>query len=215
MAAYALSRIKSRIVPAGEKPRTIPFGLFRGVRLDIDLNSQSQLYFGLYEREIAPWLRRLSRGAETALDIGANQGAYSMFFLRNTDARVIAFEPDADAARRLLRSASLNPSWRLKVRQEFAGPTPLDSLLPLTFPVVVKMDIEGWEADALRTASELMRGDSRWIVETHSPSLEMECLDIFGAAGLQTKVVKHAWWRRFVPERRPHVQSWIIAARRF
>jgi precorrin-6B methylase 2 len=191
-------------------------GLFHGLRMDVDFRSGTQTYLGLWERETAPWVRRLSEDARTALDVGAKHGYYALFFAKRTRARVIAFDPDEEAARLFERSLALNPAeaGRVSFRPEKIGPVALDSLLPLDFPVVVKMDIEGAEGRALRTATQLLRGDTRWIIEIHSPQLEQECLEILRNAGLETKVIRFAWWRAIVPEKRLISQSWIVAARR-
>src|ERR1019366_10213370 len=47
-----LSKIKSCFVPAGKKPRTIKTGPFKGIRLNLDLQYQTQMWLGLQEREL-------------------------------------------------------------------------------------------------------------------------------------------------------------------
>jgi len=44
----------------GRKPRRMRGGIGRGMIMELDLSHQSQYYWGLYEREIFPVLRRLN-----------------------------------------------------------------------------------------------------------------------------------------------------------
>ena len=45
-------RLKRALLP-GAGPRTIPFGLCRGLRFEIDFEHETLFYLGLYEVEIA------------------------------------------------------------------------------------------------------------------------------------------------------------------
>lgn len=212
-ATFILSRIKSAIVPAGKSPRTIPLGLFRGMRMDMDLGRDLQFYLGLNEIELAPWVRRFSSGIKSAIDVGCCEGYYTIYFKKNTNARVIAIDCDPSAERLLNRSLKLNGADVEFSLIELSEKHPLDSFLPISVPAVVKMDIEGWEAVVLKTAPRLLQQDVRWIVETHSKPVEDECLAIFSAAGLVTRIVPNAWWRAVLPERRIGHNRWIVAAR--
>jgi len=213
---YILSQIKSAVVPAGKRARTIPLGLFRGQRMEIDLRTDMQFYLGLNERELAPWVRKLSRGIKTAVDVGCREGYYTLFFRKHTDARVIALDCDPAAERLLRRSLALNESEVEFRLGEISDQNPLDTVLPIEFPAVVKMDIEGWEGVAIKSAPRLLAEDVRWIVETHSEAVEAECLSLFRNAGVKAQIVPNAWWRAFVPEQRPGFcdhNRWIVAAR--
>jgi hypothetical protein len=208
------TKIKNLVVSQGRKPRRILTGAFSGLTMEVDLTHQMQFYLGLYERELYHWLERFSRGATVALDIGAAEGEFSLFFLKRTDVRrVLAFEPQLELVERLHRNMRLNgleSDARLTVRSEFVGAATesnqlsLDSLLGgETGTVVAKVDVDGPEADALRGAKQLLaQGRTRWIVETHSLALERECLQILDAAGYRTQVIPNAWWRPILGEMR-------------
>ena len=84
MAAHSfVSAVKGWFVPSGYSPRRILSGAFRGIRMNLDLSSQTQYVLGLHERETHAWLRRLSQGVATAIDVGADQGEYRVFVVRN------------------------------------------------------------------------------------------------------------------------------------
>ena len=214
--SYILSHIKSAVVPSGKRIRTIPLGLFRGQRMEIDLRTDMQFYLGLNEFELAQWVRRLSRGIRTAVDVGCREGYYTVYFKKHTDARVIALDCDPAAERLLRHSLSLNKTEVEFRLGEISDHNPLDTVLPIEYPAVVKMDIEGWDGIAIRSAPRLLAEDVRWIVETHSEAVEAECLSLFQDAGVTAQVIPNAWWRALLPERRPGFcehNRWIVAAR--
>src|SRR5262249_16009299 len=148
------------------------------------LKEQTQLYLGLFEREIYFWLHRSSDCIATAIDIGAAQGEYTLFFLKKTAAiKVYSFEPDSNAVFCLEKNVSLNGlygSERLQLSSRLVGlvdcdgETCLDSLLPsLSFPCLVKVDTDGAEVKILEGAKSLNSlSGVRWLIETHSPELE-------------------------------------------
>lgn len=89
-----LAWIKRRLVRKGRRPYKIPVGLFKGLALNLDLQHQTQVYLGLWERETYGYLRRAAEECEWMVDIGAGHGELCLFFLKRSGARrVIAFEP--------------------------------------------------------------------------------------------------------------------------
>lgn len=221
-----LSRLKSRWVRSGREPRRILTGLFRGLEMELDLRDHTQLFIGSFERETQPWLKKLSAGIATAVDIGAGDGEHTLFFAARTSARVVyVFEPIAECRARIQRNLALNrrrEPVQLRVREELVGSregngmVTLDSLYThLEPPCLVKIDVDGAEADILKGAPAILRqGNTRWLIETHSVTLERECLASLAAAGYWTKVVPNAWWRCILPELRSGDQNrWLVAAK--
>jgi precorrin-6B methylase 2 len=223
--ASTLSRVKNGLVPGGVQPRVIRAGAMRGLRMRLDLRCHAQVYLGLYERELHAPLHRLSAGARTAFDVGAADGAYSMFFLRQPHVRqVFAFEPDLEARQGLVENLALNgfrdgagvsliPS---AAGDGTGGTVALDALFDaVQLPAVVKIDCEGSEVDVLRGARRFLRaGAVSWIVETHSLELERSCVAAFEEHGFRTTIVQPAWWRFAVGEVRPIAHNrWLLAER--
>ena len=220
---------KNLVVPRGLRKRTILTGPLRGIQMDLDLATQTQLYVGLFERELHPWIERLSRGAGTVVDVGAAHGEYTLFALLKTTAdRVIAFEPDPAMLARLRQN--LNPyaaaaAARLQLHQARLDAVDSNRCVSVATlarsivgPCLVKMDIDGGEGGILKAAAEtgfLDVPDLRWIIETHSPSLEEYCRSVLGAHGYMTTVVPNAWWRTLVPEHRSAHNRWLAATRMF
>jgi hypothetical protein len=220
------AHLKSWLLPAGKTPRRIPLGLLAGLTMQLDFTCQTQRWLGLQERELLGWIRRLSAGIQTAFDVGANDGMYTLYFLTATEARkVFSFEPSAESRDELAENLALNhiaADSRLEIIPKKVGAaaggewTDLDSLFTSVIPpCLAKVDIDGGEGELFRGAQRLLSAPwTRWIVEVHSKALEQECLKILRDAGYQTIIVRNAWWRHFVPELRPgELNHWLIAFR--
>ena len=221
-----VSKIKSFLVPHGQQPRTVPVGLYRGLRLEIDLVSQTQLYLGLWERETHAFIRQASSRCLWAIDVGAGKGELCLFLLHHSPAhRIFAFEPQQSETNVIVRNLRLNgvsSDDRCVVLAKFVGcaPTPdfisLDSLdLDRLKRGFLKIDVDGAEMDVLRSGDGLLTSAPMDIVlETHSPSLEVGCIEFLTARGFRCEVVKNAWWRVLVPEQRPTAHNrWLWATK--
>jgi hypothetical protein len=217
------SRLKNLVLPSGSAPRTIQSGILSGVAMELDFAHNTQRWLGLQERELYGWFQRLSKGIATAIDVGANDGMYTLYFLAKTPARnVLAFEPSEGLAQ-LRKNLALNRfenDPRLELVTKTVGTVAngqdvsLDSYLAqIHFPCLVKVDIDGGETSMLEGASRLLASPQvRWIIEVHSPALQEKCLEILNQANYRTFVVRNAWWRHILPELRPtELNQWIVA----
>ena len=181
------------------------------------------MYVGLFERETYPWLRKLSRNAKTAIDIGAAHGEYTIYFLKKTEAvTVLSFEPEEslmDSLKENLRLNGEEASKRLALSTSFVGRENtgthvcLDSFVNRIRGVcIIKLDVDGYEEDVIRGARVLNTlPDVRWLIETHSASLEHSCASYLQSAGFHTEIIPNAWWRCIVPELRPIHNRWLAA----
>ena len=213
-------QLKRMLLPEAQGVRRIPMGLARRLSMRLNLHNQLQRYLGLYEREIASHVRCGLASARSAIDVGANDGYYTLVFLAAPLERVIACEP-GEVALSLLENAALNghsTGALLQVERRLVGRgeggVRLGELIDsLPRPVFIKMDIDGGEADALASAEGAAGlAETSWVVETHSIALERDCEDWFVRHGFKTKIVDHAWWRMVIPELRPTEQNrWLVA----
>ena len=112
-----LSRIKRLLVNSGARPRGVHFGLYAGLTLEIDLQTQMQLYLGLWEAEISKYLLGELRTARFFIDIGAGSGEMVALFAKQEQVTVIhAVEPVLTEIDRLRRNLGLNGLNEEKVR---------------------------------------------------------------------------------------------------
>jgi hypothetical protein len=187
----------------------VPLGLARGLCFEIDFAHATRFYLGLYELEIARHVRRLCRPGMLCFDIGGQYGWHALTFAK-LGAKVLTFEPDGDSLRRLRRNLELNPGLPVEVVPRYVGTSalPLDKLEP---PDFIKLDVDGYELDVLRSAGNSLRHAQGLIVETHSAQLEEDCGCLLVDHGLRVKVVSQ---RKLWPDLRsiPH-NRWLVAER--
>jgi hypothetical protein len=219
-----LKYLKNHIVGPEIRRRTILCGPFRSIALNLSLQTQMQMYLGLFEKEIHFYLQALTRNIATGIDVGAAYGEYTLFLLAKTRAEnVYSFEPDVGLQAPLqknLRINQFNDSVRLKLFSQFVGTTaagnvvPLDSLLAqMRLPCFIKVDVDGGEEKVLRGAESLnQQYGVRWLIETHSRDLEAACESILKRAKFTTVVIPNAWWRTVIPELRPKAHNRWLAA---
>jgi hypothetical protein len=215
-----VKRLIKRLLPRGRKQRRILGGICRGLTMSLDLESQLQRYLGLDEREIAGDVWRLSANARTLVDVGANDGYYTMAFLNSEADRVIACEP-GDAAKQLMANAAMNGhlvSDRFQVERRLIG-TGADAITLAKIiegcprPIFFKIDVDGAEVDVLQSIETYPHlHETSWMIETHSPELEQECVEWFDSRNFRTRIISPAPWRRLIPEQRVLLHNrWLIA----
>jgi precorrin-6B methylase 2 len=219
----ALSLLKNALVPAGRSPHRILSGLYRDIRLELDLSTQSQMWVGLWERETYDFVATAGRGVGWFVDIGAGSGEMSLYFLRQgRKIEVIAAEPNPSEVEALRRHLALNgfaPEVCRISNQEVGvhdGAVSLAELLrPLRGSGFIKIDVDGAEMDVLNSAGDLLdRGQIALLIETHSEQLEADCIAWLGQRGYQTAIIDNAWWRRLLPDGRMIAHNRWLAARR-
>lgn len=195
--------------------------------MDLDLRHDVQRRLGLYEREISYIFQHYAQRINTAIDVGAGDGYYTLYFLAHTSARhVFAFEPSQQAQERIqsnLRANDLGQDTRLFLssqsvsRNSDPGRTTLQSFSQvIETPCFIKIDVEGAEADILAGAGRVLELPGVvWVIETHSRLLEQECEYWLRQRRYETVIVSNAWWRAIVPELRPIPHNrWLFARMR-
>jgi hypothetical protein len=213
--------VKRLVLPGGRRLRRLRGGIARGMLMELDLAHQSQRYFGFDERELVGVLRPLIAECQSLVDVGANDGYYTMAFLRSGALRVVACEP-GPAMEQLLSNARANgyePGERLIAERRLVG---LDKdgvsitelLKDLPRPILLKVDIDGGEFELLQSAEGCdCLSDLRWLIETHSTELEAQCIEWLEAHGYRTQIIYNARWRVLLPEERPIEHNrWLVAA---
>jgi FkbM family methyltransferase len=201
--------------------------LARGLRFLIDPAHKFQRLIGVDELEIVRHVRRSAAGARTAIDVGASDGYYALYFASQAHiGRVYAFEPDAGLRTHAADNFRINGpelGEKLRLSGAFVGDTPADNEMRLDnllqdaeFPVVIKIDVDGGETKVLAGATRLLQGgECRLVIETHSADLERACVAMLQEWGYRTLIVPNGWYRRILPERRviPH-NRWLVANNR-
>lgn len=212
--------IKRLLVPEGRQWRRLRGGISKGMLMELDLANQSQRYWGLDERELVTAFRRLIPSCRSLIDVGANDGYYTMAFLQSGAERVIACEP-GPAMEQLLQNARANgyePGERFTAERRFVGKgedcvSIAELVRDLPRPIFLKVDIDGGEGELLESAEGCdCLSDLRWLIETHSKELEAQCIEWLERHGYRTRIIYNASWRVLLPEQRPIEHNrWLVA----
>lgn len=221
------SSVKHAVFGHEIRERRILAGVGRGITMTIDPAAKTQRILGLDEREIQREFAAFSRWAEVLVDIGSSDAYYGLIFRKYNAAggvHLIDANPDFSALQR--RHFALNfPGSHVDAQTAFVSPPdkqgPGTILLSRDLPirgkrVFFKIDVDGWELDVLKSAESLFADtECRFIIETHSAELEQACIRLLESHDYRTRVIPNAWWRAFIPERRPIAHNrWLSAVRR-
>jgi methyltransferase FkbM-like protein len=194
---------------------TILSGPYKGIKIFASPINNQQLRFGLYEREIHPYLIRAARSARWCIDIGAGFGELSLFFyLRANATPVFAVEPWTPNI--LSKNLAINDAREIISISQYLGTKygqlRLDSFSVPKTKGFIKIDVDGAEVDVLESGSELIRSLRPYLlIETHSPDLETRCVKSLSSIGYDISIIRNAWWRTLLPEERIGHNRWIWA----
>ncbi len=199
-------------------------GILKGLRFTTNPMHKIQRILGLDEREIELITRNFTSRAKSAIDVGANDGWYTLFFASiPTVKHVIACEPEDQYTNAFLHNLEINPTveqGKIKVIRAFVGTNQagnyvtIDELTEnLPEPVLLKIDVDGGEVDVLESAQKTLVSKKTFlIIETHSPQLEKDCATHLQNLGFKVTIVKNAWYRSFIKDLRPLEQNrWLYA----
>jgi hypothetical protein len=210
--------IRRLVEPRPGTTRRLPAGPYRGIRIEADPVAPLDLWFGLWESELAPHLRRLCRPGMRCVEVGSLNALYAMTFAKLCRAPVIAYEPDDDARARCERNLALNPQLARWVElrpvgvgaQE--GQVTLDQDLAGQRVDLILIDVfAGGEIDVLPGTTRLLATEHpNVIVECHGRDYERMCGDMLVSKGYQPRVVTR---RRLLPQNIAPLSyvSWLVA----
>jgi hypothetical protein len=201
--------VKRAVLPSGRKIRRLPLGIARGATMGIDFQrGETGLYFGLYEVELNKHIRRIAQRGYRSFDVGGHFGYDALILAKLTGSSVVTIESDPTCAEELAENASANVGMDIAVEVAIAGSkdgnghVTVDGLTRKHFvPDLLKIDIEGAEADALRGAERtLAQRKPAVLLEVHGVDMEWECLALMRAAGYAPPTVIEP--RRWLPDKR-------------
>jgi FkbM family methyltransferase len=162
------------------------------------------VYCGLHEYADMAFVLHLLHTGDTFLDIGANVGSYTVLASGACGARSIAFEPDPETTDGFRRNVAVNAIAELVTLHECAlgardgdvGFTVgrgagnrvsaqggrrapmrrLDGIAGATDAVLMKLDVEGYEAEVLAGASDVLASPHLLAVETENDEPDVRAL---------------------------------------
>lgn len=227
----AARRFARRLIePRPGGTRRLPVGLASGIRFEAGPHLPLEYWLGLYESELAHWLRRFCRPGTRCVDVGGHYAYYALTFAKLTQAPVYSYEPNPDAVARSRRNLALNPTLAelIELRSVGVGSRSGPGLVTLDADLLpaarrtedtawlLKIDVDGPEAEVLGGAADFL-ADIRphVIVETHWQGLEDACGCLLVEAGYSPRVVTQRKLfpgdRSWPPGASTH-NRWLVAA---
>jgi hypothetical protein len=169
---FVITLIK-RLLPQSTRYRKLFSGPAAGCVMQVDFRCHLKAYFGLYEYELLPHLRRMVRSKAKCFDIGGRDGYDALMMANLSQGKVASFECEPAAAEQMRHTFAQNPKLSIEVMEFFVGSEDCDRNITIDrasrerfVPDFIKLDIEGAEASALEGATETLA--------THRPNLIIE-----------------------------------------
>lgn len=184
------------LLPRGPRPRTILRGPAAGLKLEIDLQKDTQVWLGRYERDVLRWATDRAIAGSLCVDVGAAEGLFTLLLARivGPAGSVIAVEPNPGHLRRNLQ---LNPGFApIHVCEGFAGDgeagtLSVEALVQATGKrlAFAKIDVDGAEAAVLAGMRGILERDRPPLaLELHSHALRDACFGILEPIGYRCEI---------------------------
>lgn len=172
-------------------------GPFRGARVVMNPRSSLRKALGLYEHELNEWLDRALGRVSRVLDVGANDGYFTMgcaaaFKRLGVAGEIVAFEPQARHVDQLTAAIREQPpsATRFSIvpsmvkRQTGPGATTLDALTILDRTnTLIKIDVEGAELEVIAGGLSWVADTNLFVIEVHKAQYLAELVAIFRERG--------------------------------
>lgn len=192
-------------LPDRPVPMRIWRGPFRGARIVMNPRHSLRKAFGLYERELNPWLDSALYRVSRVLDVGANDGYFTFgcaaaFRRLGKAGEIVAFEPQAGHVQMLRDSVAAQglADIRFEIVQSLVGREVRDGLTTLdALPAndrrntLVKIDVEGAEVDVIAGASSWIDASNLFVIEVHKHDYLDRIIRMFDERHVPLKLIEH------------------------
>lgn len=193
-------------------------GLLEGCAVYLSDQDRFSVRSGTFDREIHDKFTEFAEKSDVILDLGASEGFYSVYALKNTPAKVYSIEGSEAVVADLL--LNLEENTRDAHRLQFGTNQPgkdgssVDGMIGHERGrVFMKIDAPENEGNVLRGAEQILdREETTLIMRVSSKEAEQESMWILDEHGFDVSIIGPSWWRAIVKDRNQDDSSrWIIA----
>lgn len=201
-------RFLKSVLPDASVPTRIRRGPFRGATIVMNPRHSLRKVAGLYEHELNGWIERCLPRVSRVIDVGANDGYFTFgcaaaFKRLGIAAEIIAIEAQSQHVAQLRASTAQAGGARIEIiHARAAAATAGDAMTLDSLNVadrqrtLIKVDVEGAEAEVIAGASEWMNPSNYFLIEVHAAPLMARLLAMFAEHGLTLDRVDQQplWW---------------------
>jgi len=213
--------IKQLLFGKSLRARKILFGRAGGIKMLMNPASRFQVMMGTYEYEIQRLFTSYAKKCHCFFDIGAGEAYYSLLY-KKYNPRGTVYLVDIDKTLETVQEKNFAINGMSEGVHRYFKPVSDthdefhiagDSFDISNSTVLIKIDVEGAESVALRGMKKLLsQNECFLLIETHSLQLETDCMHFLQEQHYTVNIIKNAWWRFFLPERRPLAHNRWLAA---
>lgn len=205
-------------------------GPFRGARIVMNPRDSLRKIFGLYEHELNDWLEQALRRVSRVVDLGANDGYFTLgsaaaFRRLGKTGEIIACEPQDRHIAILRKSVASQAQAGIRFEIVHAlvgselkpGIITLDSLRsavddPNTkVSTLVKIDVEGAEMDVIAGGRSWLQPSNLFVIEVHQERFLDPLRDLFAERGLRLMQVDQRPLWLLGRETREEKNWWLVS----
>jgi hypothetical protein len=225
-----VSRLLKSLLPDKAVPMKILRGPFRGAVVVMNPRNSMRKALGLYEYELNPWLDQVLSRVKRVLDVGANDGYFTLgiaaaFRRLGKVGEIIAFEPQQqhmDTLRESIDKQLIEPTTitllQTLVGCKFAPDTStLDGVRWRTgnpdsrTDTLIKIDVEGAELEVLSGASSWLNSSNCFVIEVHEASYLDSITRLFASRGLRLVRIDQRPLPLLGRENRAEKNWWLVS----
>lgn len=225
-----MKAILKSVLPDRALPLPILTGPFRGATVHLHPRHALRKVLGIYEHELSGWLASVLPKVSTVIDIGANEGYFTLgctaaFRRLKKRGEVLAYEPEPEVFERLRLGAQKNQDSQVQITLHkcFVGAniSPEETTLNeiarqrsdsgLAANTLIKMDVEGAEIEVISEASAWLNSTNYFLIEVHEEPFLASLTKTFAGYGLKLKQVNQQPLPIIGYEARSRLNWWLVS----
>jgi hypothetical protein len=222
--------ILKSVFPDRVFPLPILTGPFRGATVHLHPRHALRKVLGIYEHELNGWVASVLPKVDTVIDIGANEGYFTLgsaaaFRRLEKRGEILAYEPEPEAFERLRLGTQRQQDSQVQVSiyKCFVGASVSSEMTTLNeiarqrggsrlaANTLIKMDVEGAEIEVISGGSAWLNSTNYFLIEVHEEPFLATLTKTFATHGLRLKQVNQQPVPILGYEARSRLNWWLVS----